>query len=87
MAHEWDRFGDPDDWSALVLMLGGSADSWTGKFMELLGKSDPAHKAALRRACPGLVAAWDAWRMYADGTGAGVIAAREAYLHHQVGRL
>jgi len=82
--HPWDRFGDPDDWSALVLALGGSSDSWTGKFLELVAKSDPQHLAALRRAGPGLVAGWQAWQSAADGSGAGVIAARAAYEQHRV---
>jgi hypothetical protein len=82
-AHEWDMFSDPDDWSALVLMLGGSDDSWTGEFLKLVQKSDPAHLYALRRAAPGYVAAWRAWQASADGSGAGVIAAHAAYLAHR----
>lgn len=81
MAHKWDLFGDPDDWSCLVLALGGSDTSWTGRFLELCQKSDPAHIAKLRRADPGLVAGWQAWRDHADGKGAGVIAAHHAWLN------
>lgn len=78
-AHPWDHFGDPDDISALILALGGSEDSWTGKFVMLLQKSDPQHLAALRRGCPVLVTAWAAWRDGADGKGRGVINARKIY--------
>lgn len=82
--HEWDLWSDPDDISALCLALGGSVDSWTGDFLRLLGKSDPEHRARLRLAAPGMVAAWQAWQEHADGRGKGVIMAHAMYRVHAV---
>lgn len=45
----------------LARMLGGSEDSWTGDLVNLIAKSDPPHKAALRAAFPMHVAAYEAW--------------------------
>ncbi len=50
-----------DDFSDLCRVLGGSSDSWTGHFLLLVRKSDPAHKALLRRADPRLVVASELW--------------------------
>lgn len=83
-AHEWDLYSDPDDISALCLALGGSVDSWTGEFLHLLAKSDPEHRARLRLAAPGMVAAWQAWQEHADGKGKGVIMAYAMYRVHAV---
>lgn len=71
--------GDPDGWSLLCIAVGGSTDSWTGLFLRLVQKSDPAHKEALRRASPALVDAFDAWYTFSDGYGAGVKAAEAAW--------
>lgn len=46
----------------LARYLGGSPDSWTGDFLRLVAKSDPQHRAALRRAAPYAVAAWEIWQ-------------------------
>jgi hypothetical protein len=55
-----------DDFSGLCFALGGSDSSWTGDALRLIGKSDPQHRAALRRALPGHVAAWETWQIAGD---------------------
>lgn len=84
MAQVHDR-GDSDDWSELCIALGGSDTSWTGRFLKLVAKSDPQHRAQLRRAAPDLVAGWEAWMTESDGTGRGVAAARAAFEAVQAG--
>lgn len=83
LVHPWDRYADPDDFSALAFMLGGSADSWTGDALRLVGKSDPRHLTALRLAMPGHVAAWETWRAMARGDGSGVVLAHFAWHTYQ----
>lgn len=78
-AHEWDRWVDPDDFSALCFALDGSANSWVGDFLRLVAKSDPAHRARLRLAAPAMVAAWETWNTRADGHGRGVIEAHRVW--------
>jgi hypothetical protein len=58
----------PDDcpvrtWEELCLALGGSADSFTGRLLELAAKADPANRARLRAAFPLQVAMWEAWQL------------------------
>jgi len=83
-AHPWDNWADPEDISALCLMLGGSVNSWTGDFLRLVAKSDHEHRARLQLAAPGMVAAWLAWQQHSDGTGHGVRMAHAAWQRNAV---
>lgn len=52
----------------LAVFLGGSADSWTGLFLRLVGKSDPEHRSRLAEGFPGHVRAWEMWQALPEPT-------------------
>lgn len=52
-------------WEDLVLFLGGSPDSFTGKLLELIAKADPGNRERLRAGFPREVAAWEEWQAHA----------------------
>jgi hypothetical protein len=50
------------DFSRLMILLGGSDDSWTGDFCRLVLKSDRPHRAALEKAFPVEAIVVQAWQ-------------------------
>lgn len=65
-------------WHELCLFLGGTPDSFTGRLLDLVQKSDPVDRARLRAAYPRHVAAFEAWQLEAPHIAAGELAARLA---------
>lgn len=51
-----------DQWHQLCAALGGSADSFTGQLLTLMGKADPGNRARLQRAYPREYAALQWWK-------------------------
>lgn len=49
-------------WGDLCLFLGGTADSFTGRLLELAAKAGPGDRERLRAGFPRQVAAWEIWR-------------------------
>jgi hypothetical protein len=51
-----------DHTAELSALLGGSADSFTGKLLELIAKADPENRGRLKVAFPRIVLAWEQWQ-------------------------
>lgn len=57
----------------LCLALGGDDTSFTGDLLRLIAKADPANRARLMLAFPGIVVAWEHWTRKAPHITAGQI--------------